>query len=551
MTRRAGLGLLSLTLAACSPKADLVIRNGMVWTGLASGGPQPGAVAIAGGRILAVGDSQAIASYAAGKTQTLDAQGGLVMPGFADGHTHFIGGGFQLASVDLRDAATPAEFVRRLKQYARTLKPGQWITGGDWDHTLWPGQPLPRREWIDSVTPDNPVFVNRLDGHEALANAAALRAGGVTRDTPTPPGGEILRDAKTGEPIGIFKDQALDLIGRAQPDPSPEQRDSALARALAHAASLGVTATAHMSASWADLASYRRLEGAGRLTMRVALYLPVDTWRAVAESVKAHGAGDAWVKIAGLKGYMDGSAGSRTALFFEPYTDSAGYRGLMQNPERDMRSWIGNADSAGLQVAVHAIGDRANALILAIYDSVARAHGPRDRRFRVEHAQHVRPQDIPLFGTLGVIASMQPYHAIDDGRWVERRIGPVRIKTTYAFRTLLDTGAKLAFGSDWTVAPLDPLAGVYAAVTRRTLDGKNPNGWVPEQKITVGEALRAYTAGNAFAPFDEQKRGALAPGYYADVVVVDRNLFATPAESLAAARVRVTIVGGKVVYERP
>src|SRR5213078_2709617 len=280
------------------------------------------------------------------------------------------------------------------------------------------------------------------------------------------------------------------------------------------------------------------------------LYLPLEAWRAVADTVKRTGPGDDWVRIGGLKGYVDGSAGSRTAYFFEPYADSAGYSGLMQNTAHDLAVWIGNADSAGLQVAVHAIGDRANALILAIYDSVIKAHGPRDRRFRVEHAQHLRTQDIPLFGTLGVIASMQPYHAIDDGRWVERRIGPVRVKTTYAFRTLLDTGAKLAFGSDWTVAPLDPLAGVYAAVTRRTLDGKNPTGWVPEQKITVGEALRAYTAGNAFATFDEKQRGALAPGYYADVVVVDRNLFAIPAESLAAARVRVTIAGGKVVYEK-
>src|SRR5437016_7583929 len=551
MTRRLPAGLVCISLAACAPKADLVITGGLVWTGLTSGAPRPGAVAVAQGKVLAVGDSAEPARYVGSKTRLVQANGGLVMPGFADGHTHFISGGFQLASVDLRRAATPGEFIRQLREYAGRLAPGEWILGGDWDHTLWPGQPLPRHEWIDSVTPDNPVFLSRLDGHEALANAAAMQAAGITGNTPTPPGGEILRDARTGEPIGIFKDQALDLIGRAIPQPSPERRDSALARALAHAASLGVTATAHMSASWADLASYRRLEGAGRLTMRVALYLPVDTWRAVAESVKAHGAGDAWVKIGGLKGFMDGSAGYRTALFFEPYTDSAGYRGLMQNPERDMRSWIGNADSAGLQVAVHAIGDRANALILAIYDSVIKVHGPRARRFRVEHAQHLRPQDIPLFGTLGVIASMQPYHAIDDGRWVERRIGPARVKTTYAFRTLLDTGAKLAFGSDWTVAPLDPLAGVYAAVTRRTLDGKNPNGWVPEQKITVGEALRAYTAGNAFATFDEQKRGALAPGYHADVVVVDRNLFAIPAESLAAARVRVTIVGGKVVYERP
>src|SRR6184192_2360636 len=368
---------------------------GLVWIGLTSGAPQPGAVAVAQAKVIAVGDSAELARYVGSKTRLVQANGGLVMPGFADGHTHFISGGFQLASVDLRRAATPGEFIRQLREYAGRLAPGEWILGGDWDHTLWPGQPLPRHEWIDSVTPANPVFVNRLDGHEALANAAALRAGGVTRDTPTPPGGEILRDAKTGEPIGIFKDQALDLIGRAQPDPSPEQRDSALARALAHAASLGVTATAHMSASWADLASYRRLERAGRLTMRVALYLPLDRWRAVADTVRRAGsAGDAWVKLGGVKGFMDGSAGSRTAYFFEPYSDSAGYRGLLQHPEADMRSWIGNADSAGLQIAVHAIGDRANGILLSIYDSVARAHGPRDRRFRVEHAQHLRPQDI-------------------------------------------------------------------------------------------------------------------------------------------------------------
>src|SRR6266540_2020065 len=370
-------GLLCLSLAACGRKADLVVTGGLVWTGLSSGGPQPGAVAIAGGKILAVGDSAEIARSSGPATRVIRAGGGLVMPGFADGHTHFIGGGFQLASVDLRDARTPREFIRRLKDYARTLKAGEWILGGDWDHTLWPGQPLPRHEWIDSVTPNNPVFVSRLDGHEALANAAAMRAAGITRDTPAPSGGEVLRDPKTAEPLGIFKDQALDLVGRAVPEPSPEQRDSALARALAYAASLGVTTTAHMSASWADLASYRRLEraGGGRLTLRVALYLPLDAWRAVADTVRRAGAGDDWVRIGGLKGYMDGSAGSRTAYFVEPYSDSAGF-----------------------QVAVHAIGDRANAILLAIYDSVTRAHGPRDRRFRVEHVQHLRSQDVPLFG---------------------------------------------------------------------------------------------------------------------------------------------------------
>jgi predicted amidohydrolase YtcJ len=554
MWRRCSVpGLLLVCLAACGKQAELVITGGVVWTGLSSGQPRPGAVAVKDGRILAVGDAAAVNRYVGGETQVLSARGGLIMPGFADGHSHFIDGGFQLAAVELRDAATPQEFVRRLKAYAQRLTPGEWITGGDWDHTLWKGAPLPRREWIDSVTPNNPVFVSRLDGHEALANSAAIRVAGVTKDTPAPPGGEILRDPKTGEPIGIFKDRALGLIGHAVPEPGPEQRDSALARALAYAASLGVTATAHVSASWADLASYRRLAQAGRMTTRVAVYLDLSQWRAVADTVRrrGRGEGDAWVKIAGLKGYVDGSAGSRTAYFFEPYADSAGYMGLLQYAERDLRTWIGNADSAGLQVAVHAIGDRANAIVLDIYDSVAQVHGVRDRRFRVEHAQHLRPHDVPRFGRLGVIPSMQPYHAIDDGRWVEGRIGPVRIKTTYAFRTLLNTAAKPAFGSDWTVAPLDPILGVYAAVTRRTLDGKNPNGWVPEQKITVGEALRAYTAGNAYATFDEQKWGALAPGYYADVVVIDRNLFTLPPDSLDQAKVLYTVVGGRVVYARP
>jgi predicted amidohydrolase YtcJ len=543
--------MLVLTLVACGGgrKADLVIQGGAVWTGLSSGRGQPGAVAIADGTILAVGESAQVARYVGSQTTVLNAAGGLVLPGLADGHTHFIDGGFQLASIDLRDAATPQEFVRRLKEYAAGLEPGQWITGGDWDHTLWRGAPLPRRGWIDSVTPNNPVFVNRLDGHMALANSAAIRAADVTRKTPAPAGGEMPRDVG-GEPIGIFKDQAMGLIWRAVPDPSPEQRDSALARALAQAASLGVTATAHMSASWADLATYRRLARAKRLTMRVAVYLPLDGWRTVADSVAAN-RGDDWVRIGGVKGYMDGSAGSRTALFFEPFSDSAGYRGLMQNTEADMRAWIGGADSAGLQVAVHAIGDRANAILLAIYDSVARAHGARDRRFRDEHAQHLRPQEITRFGAMRVVPSMQPYHAIDDGRWLETRIGPVRVRTTYPFRTLLDSDAPLAFGSDWTVAPLDPMLGVYAAVTRRTLDGRNSGGWVPEQKITVGEALRAYTYGNAWATFNEQKWGTLAPGRYADVVVLDRDPFAVPAESLGAVKPRFTIVGGRVVYRKP
>src|SRR2546428_2509686 len=333
MSRRFSLpGLLLMCLAACGRKADLVITGGVVWTGLSSGQPQPGAVAVKGGRILAVGDAAAVRRYVGGETQMLSARGGLIMPGFSDGHTHFINGGFQLASVDLRDAATPQEFIRRLKAYAQKLQPGEWITGGDWDHTLWKGAPLPRREWIDSVTPNHPVFVARLDGHEALANSAAIRAAGVTKDTPTPVGGEILRDPRTGAPIGIFKDQALGLIGKAVPEPSPEQPDSALVRAPAHAASLGVTATSHVSASWADRASYGRLEKAGRMTLRVALYLDLSDCRAAADTIRRSGPADDWVKIGGLKGYGDGSAGPPPANFSEPHADSAGHTRLAQDP---------------------------------------------------------------------------------------------------------------------------------------------------------------------------------------------------------------------------
>ena len=550
MPRRFAACVLALVLSACGPKADTVILGGIVWTGLSSGEAQPGALAIQGGKILAAGDSASVAKYVGSRTQVIDARGGLVMPGFADGHNHFVDGGFQLGLLDLRDAATPQAFVQRIAQYAAKLQPGQWILGGDWDHTLWQGQQLPRREWIDSVTPNTPVFISRLDGHAALANTAALAVAGVTKATPTPSGGEIQHDTRTGEPTGIVKDQAMDLIYAAVPAATAEQMDSALARAMVYAASLGLTATVHMSASWEHLASYRRLENAGRLTLRAYLYLSLAGWRAVADSIANSSPGNAWIRIAGLKGFMDGSAGSRTAFFFDAYNDSAGYHGLQRNPEADMRTWIGNADSAGLQVAVHAIGDRANALLLAIYDSVARAHGARDRRLRIEHAQHLRPEDIPRFGALRIVPSMQPAHLIDDGRWVHQRIGLERIKTTYAFRALLDSDAPLGFGSDWSVATLDPLIGVSTAVTRRTSDNKNPTGWVPAEKITLSEALRAYTAGNAWAVFAEQQWGTLALGRDADVIVLDRNLFAMAPESLATARVVVTIVGGKIVYRK-
>lgn len=541
-------GLLASSAPAFSRPADLVIY-GRVWTGDSTARWAQG-VAISGNSITAVGDSARMAALVGPATKVLHNGKAMVVPGFMDGHTHFIYGGFQLTSVDLRDAASPAEFIARLKAYAAKVRPGEWIVGGDWDHERWPGTPLPERSWIDSVTPNNPVFVSRLDGHMALANSAALRLAGVSRDTRDITGGTIVRN-QAGEPTGVLKDEAQNPVFAVIPTPTESQSDSAIARALKWAASKGVTAVADVSVPWFEVAALKRARARGALTTRVAVFVPLGDWRRLADTVRANGIGDAWLRIAGVKGYVDGSLGSKTALFYQPYNDAPETSGLMVTPEDSLRAWIGAADSAGLQVTVHAIGERANGLLLDIYDSVAKAHGPRDRRFRIEHAQHLRRQDIGRLARSGVVASMQPYHAIDDGRWAEKRIGPERIKNMYVFRSLLDAGAHLAFGSDWTVAPLDPILGIYAAVTRRTLDGKNPRGWVPEEKITAEEALRAYTAGNAYGVFAEGNRGKLAPGYVADVVLLDRDLTAIPPTEIERVQVRTTVAGGRVVFSKP
>ncbi|MBA3259625.1 MAG: amidohydrolase [Gemmatimonadales bacterium] len=545
------LSLLALAgLLACesgsAPEVDLVVY-GRVWTG-DSAAPWAGAVAIAGDSIVAVGDSATVSARVAKGTRVLSSGGGMVAPGFMDGHLHFIDGGFQLASVDLRPADSPADFIARLGAFAAEKRPGEWIVGGDWDHERWPDAPLPRREWIDSVTPRNPVFVQRLDGHMALANSAALRLAKITAATRDIPGGVIVRDRSTGEPTGVLKDEAMGPVYTVIPAATDEQRDRALRRAMEHAVSKGVTSVAHMSVPWGDLGAYLRAKQAGSLMVRAALYFPLGDWRRVADTVARLGRGDDWVWIGGVKGYVDGSLGSTTALFYAPYADDPATTGVLTTPEDSLRRWIGGADSAGLQVVVHAIGERANGLLLDIFDSVAQDHGARDRRFRIEHAQHLRRGDIDRIARTGVIASMQPYHAADDGRWAEKRLGPERIRTTYAFRSLLDRGGHLAFGSDWTVAPMDPLLGIHAAVTRRTLDGKNPGGWVPEQKITVEEALRAYTAGDAYGIFAENDRGKLAPGYKADLVLLNQDLTRIPPETIDQVQVLRTVVGGRVVF---
>jgi predicted amidohydrolase YtcJ len=543
---------LSMLLASCAgpapESADLVLQGGVVWTGV-PGAPLAEAVAVRGGKIQGVGSAGDMRAFVGRETELVELGGRMVLPGFIDSHTHFIPGGFQLSSVDLRDASTPEEFARRIGDFAATVPPGSWITGGDWDHEMWGGE-LPRRDWIDALTPDHPVFVSRLDGHMALANSLALELGGVTRSTSVPSGGEMVLDPGTGEPTGVLKDEAMGLVFGVIPDYSEEDMDRALDAAIAHALSQGVTQTHHMGTSWAEFETFRRAKAEDRLKMRIYSVVPLSQWERLRTFVAENGRGDDRLWWGGLKAFVDGSLGSTTAWFYEPYTDDPSTSGLLTTDTASLRRWALAGDEAGFQLLIHAIGDQANDWLLDLYQTVAQENGARDRRPRIEHAQHLSPAAFPRFAELGVIPAMQPYHAIDDGRWAEKRIGPDRIKTTYAFRSLLDAGAPLSFGSDWTVAPMNVRQGIYAALTRRTFDGANPGGWVPEEKITLEEALTAYTLGSARAGFMEEKVGTLQVGRYADLAVLSQDLFKMDPVDIPDVQVDMTIVEGEVVYRR-
>jgi predicted amidohydrolase YtcJ len=540
--------LLCSTHAAFTQYADLVFTGGRVWT-VDAALPEAEAVAVRGDTIMAVGKDAAVRSLIGPRTTVVPLHGRLMLPGFIDDHTHFLSGGFQLQSIDLRYAKDEAEFAARIGQRAKAY-PDRWVTGGDWDHDNWPGGKLPAKTLVDKVTPNTPVFVSRYDGHMALVNSLVLRRAKITHDTPDPHGGAIVRDPATGEPTGILKDEAMSLVYGLIPDPTEEEFFEAARLALAEARRNGLTSIQDVSTD-AHVRIYTALRDRGELTARMNCRLPIGMVDELAHrNLKAH-TGDRWVRTGSLKAFADGSLGSSTALFFEPYVSEPTTRGLASDVLLDGRleKWAMTGDRAHLQLSIHAIGDSANSRMLDLFEQIVKETPAWDRRFRIEHAQHIHPKDFDRFARLHAIASAQPYHAIDDGRWAEGRIGHERCKTTYPFRTFIDRGVTLCFGSDWTVAPLNPLLGIDAAVTRRTTDGKHPEGWFPEQRITVQEAIKAYTLNNAYAAFEEDEKGSITRGKLADLVVLSDDIISCDPNRIVDAQVVMTVVGGKIVYE--
>jgi predicted amidohydrolase YtcJ len=542
--------ILAIIIDACnSPieQADLIYYDAKIWTGN-SAQSMIGSIVITKNEIMYTGDDYA--KFKGSETKMVDLQGKFVVPGFIDNHTHFLNGGYNLASVNLRKAKTPKEFIETLKDFCQQHPDDRWIQGGDWDHENWGGE-LPKKEWIDSVTGNHPLFVNRYDGHMAFANSKALQLAGITKETKVPSGGEIVKD-KNEEPTGVLKDEAMGLMYRISPDPSSKELDEYFQTAMQYALSNGVTQVHDMGSygGWIDRDTYQRAYQNKELLLRIYSFAAISTWKKLDSFCKKNGKGDDMLRWGGLKGFVDGSLGSTTAWFYQPYLDAPNTTGLQVTDTNSLRQWVLSADSAGLHVAIHAIGDKANDYILRVYAEAENKNPDKDHRFRIEHAQHLTQQAIPIFTALKVIPSMQPYHAIDDGRWAAKRLDDARLKGTYAFKSLLDTKAVLTFGSDWPVAPATPLEGIYAAVTRRTLDDKNPGGWYPEQKITVEQALRCYTANNAYAGFQENKLGVLKKGMLADFVVLNENLFEIAPEKIKDVKVDLTVVNGKEVFKR-
>ena len=550
---------LLLALAACSPEysgppADLVVRNAKIVT-IDQDHPRAEAVAVIGEEIVAVTSDAEIEAYIGEETEIIDAAGRLMIPGFNDAHAHY--GPLDPEYIELRYITDKNVITERVRERVAQVEPGVLIRGGHWEHEMFTDKQWPTKELLDEVAPDNPVSLSRADGHSTLVNSYVIRASGIAKDTPDPPGGEIQKDPVTGEPTGIFKESAQSLLRYdATPvDRTPEERaalrDQGWEDMLQFTRSIGVTSIQH--AGGGDPELYQRLMDEGRLTVRVDVdgRLTADPQRLARydELRQQYPRQGNWIRFGYLKEFMDGTLGSGTAMFFEPFEDEPDKRGLPQMSYEELEERVLAADAMGFQIGIHAIGTEANHWILNAFEKAQEVNGVRDSRHRSEHAQVLISDDIPRFAELGVVASMQPTHCITDKRFAEKRIGLERSKGAYAWRTLLDAGTHIAFGTDYSVEPLNPMEGLYAAVTRKDRLGEEGDGWFPEEKLTMEEAIELYTLGSAYAQFMEDRKGMIKEGYLADMVIVDRDLLTVPEGEIMQTQVDYTIVGGKVVYE--
>ncbi len=538
-----------------APHADLVIKNAKIIT-IDEKNPRAEAVAVKGEFIIAVTSNKNINQYIKeGTTKVIDAKGRLVIPGFNDAHVHF--GSINPDYIDLRYITDPKIITERVKEKVAKAKPGELIRGGNWEHEMFYNKQWPTKELIDPISPNNPVALSRADGHSVLVNSYVIKKSGITKDTPDPFGGEIQKDPETGEPTGIFKETAKRLLkyGAIKVKRTTEEEEERLMKgwqaAFDMAAKLGVT-TVQLPPG--QFKMYQKFRDMGKLTLRVYVGQPLPKdekqLERYVELQKKYAPEDNWIRFGYLKGFIDGTLGSGTMLVFKPFEDEPDKTGLAMMSYEELERRIIAADKMGFQVGIHAIGPKANRWILNAFEKSQEVNGKRDSRHRSEHAQILTLDDIPRFAKLGVIASMQPTHCITDKRFAEKRIGLERCKGAYAWRRLLDVGARIAFGTDYSVEPLDPLEGLYASVTRKDRAGEPGPGWFPDQKLTMEEAIKLYTLGSAYAEFMEDRKGMIKKGYLGDMVIYDKDLMKIPPEEIMNALVDYTIVGGKVVYKR-
>jgi predicted amidohydrolase YtcJ len=515
--------------------------------------PEAEAVLIEGDRIISVGTNDDIRKKIDKDTKIIDLHGNFMMPGFNDAHLHFLSGGFYLMGIDLRPARSISQFRKILLEYINKY-PGKWVTGGRWDHENWDIKNLPTKADIDDISEVTPVFVSRMDGHSGLANSKALELAGISKDTQSPDGGLIVKDPDTGEPTGILKDNAMNLMFNVIPDYNVDDFYQAAVTALKEAARFGITSVQDIFSVEEIPAyqAYKRLESEGKLTCRISIRWPVEDYKYLITNHIKSGKGNDLLNIEAIKAYSDGSLGSSSAWFFEPYEDDTANTGLPNDIilNGKLKEWAADADKNGIQISTHAIGDRANSYMLDIYEVIEKENPAWDRRFRIEHAQHVRPVDIPRFAEIGVIASVQPTHAIEDGVWAEKRIGKQRVKYTHPYKSFLENNTIVCFGTDWPVVTIDPYLTLYAAVTRRTVDGKNTGGWIPQQRISIAEAIKCYTLNSAYAEFSEMDKGSIEPGKLADFVVLNEDILNVSPVNIKDVNAVMTIMGGEIVYER-